>query len=553
MPSAEFDLAVDAGQGGAALGSERELAGAAFELAALHGGLTATERGVARGNVAAGAIDHLRRLIEAGEDPLGAAFCSLRSASGRRRGGAVYTPPLIVEAMLAWARTSGRPVRVVDPGAGSGRFLAAAADAFPAAELVAVEIDPLAALVLRANAVVRGFADRLTVVVGDYRDLDLPPVPGPTLFIGNPPYVRHHDIDPAWKDWLATTASALGYRASKLAGLHVYFALKTCLLAKDGDYGAFITSAEWLDVNYGDLLRRLVTHDLGGVFVYTIAPSAMPFADATTTGAILGFRKGYAGPVRLKTIPNLAKLESASSPVLAGGRTVARPGLARARRWSALFRPKRTAPSNFVELGELCRVHRGQVTGCNRAWIAGPEASRLPMGLLKPAVTRARELIAAAPTLAKPDGLRRVVDLPPDLDSLTAASRRRVADFLAWAKAAGADRAYVARHRQAWWAVDLKPPAPILCTYMARRPPAFVRNLCDARHLNIAHGLYPRDELSAASLDALSLWLQQNVGVDAGRTYAGGLTKFEPKEVERILIPPPEELFSRRVPAGSSR
>lgn len=52
-------------------------------------------------------------------------------------------------------------------------------------------------------------------------------------------------------------------------------------------------------------------------------------------------------------------------------------------------------------------------------------------------------------------------------------------------------------------------------------------NLCDARHLNVAHGIYPRVPVSARLLDALALWLQHNVRVDAGRTYAGGLTKFD--------------------------
>ena len=85
--------------------------------------------------------------------------------------------------------------------------------------------------------------------------------------------------------------------------------------------------------------------------------------------------------------------------------------------------------------------------------------------------------------------------------------------------------------------MGLRPPAPILCTYMARRPPAFVRNRCGARHLNIAHGLYPRETLPPAVLDSLAAWLRNNVGVAAGRTYAGGLTKFEPKELERIPIP----------------
>ena len=77
---------------------------------------------------------------------------------------------------------------------------------------------------------------------------------------------------------------------------------------------------------------------------------------------------------------------------------------------------------------------------------------------------------------------------------------------------------------------------------MARRPPAFVRNLCGARHINVAHGLYPRKGLSDAQLTGLTKWLNRNVGTEQGRTYAEGLTKFEPREVERLLIPRPEDL-----------
>ncbi|HWP07495.1 MAG TPA: hypothetical protein VNN72_17205, partial [Polyangiaceae bacterium] len=98
------------------------------------------------------------------------------------------------------------------------------------------------------------------------------------------------------------------------------------------------------------------------------------------------------------------------------------------------------------------------------------------------------------------------------------------------------------RHRKAWWSVGLREPAPILATYMARRPPAFVRNPCGARHINIAHGLYPREAWSATLLDALARHLNAHASLSAGRTYAGGLTKFEPREMERLLVPGPELL-----------
>ena len=231
---------------------------------------------------------------------------------------------------------------------------------------------------------------------------------------------------------------------------------------------------------------------------------------------------------------------------LRSGRRVSWSRLDETRRWSPLLRPATArAPHGRTSLGELCRVHRGQVTGCNAVWIAGNYQGALPEAVSVPAVTKARELFQVAPRLASVAGLRRVIDLPADLDELDADEHIQVRCFLEWAKLRGADRSYVARHRRAWWAVALRDPAPILCTYMARRPPAFVRNPCGARHLNIAHGLYPRDPLPESVLDALRAWLEGNVCASSGRTYAGGLTKFEPKELERIPIPSVEQLYER--------
>jgi adenine-specific DNA-methyltransferase len=252
----------------------------------------------------------------------------------------------------------------------------------------------------------------------------------------------------------------------------------------------------------------------------------------------------------VRAVPSAAALGD-----LSAGRTVPWADLSSSRRWSSFVRGTAVPPADHVELGELFRVHRGQVTGCNRVWIEGPHSSAVPRRFLYPAVTRARELLAAGEALAEDETLRRIVDLPEDLEELAGNERSAVRGFLEGARACGADATYIARHRRPWWSVKLKPPAPILCTYMARRPPAFVRNLAFARHINIAHGLYPRDVMSEQTMRALTAWLRANVRVEAGRTYAGGLTKFEPGEIERICIPSLRvltELAQRHASTGHS-
>ena len=388
-----------------------------------------------------------RDRIRAGEDPLGDTFCVLRGPAGRRVLGQTFTPPVVIESMIAWVAGTGiRPARVVDPGSGSARMLLAAGRRWPQAALVGVEIDPLAAIVGRASLAAAGFASRSSVLLGDYRSAALPPAGGPTLFLGNPPYVRHHQIAAPGKEWLRRAAREQGVPASGLSGLHAHFFLATAGHAVPGDVGVFITAAEWLDVNYGRLVRELLLGALGGQAVHLVEPAAPVFADAAATSVITCFLPGTAPEeIRMRRVAGPADLGA-----LAGGTPVPAAVLRAAARWGPLLRlppagrarrsPARRPPGlpppalrlrpgrlpdGHVELGELCRVHRGQVTGANAVWVTAGPHPLIPPRFCVPAVTRARELIEAGPVLPAGTPLRRVISLPADLDGPARRGTRR--------------------------------------------------------------------------------------------------------------------------------
>jgi len=115
--------------------------------------------------------------------------------------------------------------------------------------------------------------------------------------------------------------------------------------------------------------------------------------------------------------------------------------------------------------------------------------------------------------------------------------RKNVDSFLEVAAMMGAADSYIATHRKPWWKVGLKSPPPIMMSYMGRRPPSFARNACGARIINIAHGLTPLRPISIRSQDQLVAWLNENVRVTAGRTYGGGMVKFEPGDAMGIPLP----------------
>lgn len=477
--------------------------------------------------------------VQAGRDPLGDAYCKLHSPAERRDRGQTFTPPIAVDSMVAWAKRQRKAVvRIVDPGAGTGRYTLAALRAFPKATAVAVELDPVVALLLRATAAAAGLADRVQVEICDYRELQLPQIEGRTLFIGNPPYVRHHDIEPRWKDWYSSALQRAGYEGSLLAGLHLHFYLRTAELAKNGDLGCYITAAEWMDAGYGSALRQLLTNGLGGTDVFVVDAELQVFGDALVSSCITCFALGSnRQELRFATIANETELGALTRGESIGvGDAKAEP------KWSFFIqggRPEQV--EGHVELGELFKVARGQVTGLNRAWIERDESPPLPDRFLTPAITDAADIIRAPGAVIETlQGLRRVVTLPREVHRLPEHERAAVEHYLEWAKSIGAHETYIAQHRNPWWAVVFKPVAPaIVMTYMGRRPPAFALNRAGAQLLNIAHGLYPKRQFTQQQLLTLVQWLNENVGQEHGRSYAGGLTKFEPGEAARLHVPMP--------------
>lgn len=482
-------------------------------------------------------VESVREAIAAGQDPLGDAYCAIHSPETRRDRGQTFTPEHVVTGMLGWVKRQRKTVsRLVDPGAGSGRYTLAGLRAFPKAKAVAVEMDPVVAVLLRANLAAAGLAQRAEVWVGDFRALSLPKIEGTTLWVGNPPYVRHHEIGPEWKAWYSETLRRFGHEGSQLAGLHLHFFLKTLELSAEGDLGCYVTAAEWLDVKYGQALRQLLTNGLGGRDVFVVDPTVPVFGDALVSAAITCFAPGSKRTeLRFAEVATEAELRK-----LAAGEPVAVAAAKAEPKWSFLVKGGRAEkPEGYIELGEMFQVSRGQVTGLNRVWVASSDAPKLPPQFLLPAITDAADITRAkGHVLDSADKLRRVVCLPRNLSELDKRDKLAVERFLDWAQGLGAHETYIAKHRNPWWSVSYgSRTAPIVMTYMGRRPPAFAFNQVGAKLINVAHGLYPKKELGEDQLKRVVAWLNKNVSLEVGRVYAGGLTKFEPSEAMRILVP----------------
>lgn len=477
----------------------------------------------------------LREAIRAGEDPLGQAFCGLRPPVVRRAMGAFFSPAPMVEAMVRWVLDQ-EPQRVVDCGCGSGRFAVALRRSGFEGTIVAVDLDPLAIAMTRAQLAVLGLAP-VDLRCQDFLDLELGAIEGSTAFLGNPPYLRHHDLAPSTKAWARRVAADLGLEVSGLAGLHVLFLLAVAAQSRRGDSGCFVTSSEWMDVGYGALARGLLAGRLGLRFLAAMHVEATPFDDAMTTAVLFGWRAGSSmGAVlrRLERSGELVELER-------GSRTP-KETLVRQARWSALLQPaEASCVDERVPLGSLARVHRGVATGHNGFFVVDRARGR-ELGLepwLTPCLHRAWLVQQAGGLVRAEDCTHALLTLPDPCPTSP-----EVAAYLREGQARGVPGRYLCAQRGCWWRLPQRPPPPIVATYMARRPPSFALNPDGCLPLNVVHGIYPREPWEPQLLEALVAWLNAHAAELRGhRSYHGGLMKWEPRELEAALVPPLHSLL----------
>ncbi len=471
-----------------------------------------------------GQVAEARSAIQAGGDPLGAVFGRVRDAAARRGDGAVYTPGHLVGPMVDWTLDQ-RPARIVDAGAGSGRFLAAVLRREPGLEVIAVDRDPLATLMTRSMLAVLE-ASQARVIQADYTTVTLLREPAAaTAFLGQPQAVR----PPSSAQCRRQGLGAAGRRKHRSPHQRSRWPARLLLpwpprsWAYLGEVGCFVTSAEWMDVIYGAIMRSLVLGPLGGRSLHIIEPKALPLECVQTTAVITAFEIGSQDdPVRLQDVESPGQLRDLATAGAAGPAPAAPGVLPLGRPAPAWDGPPRRASSSWASC--KARSDRGAVTGANAFWVVRHQGSlRLPTGAVSVG-HQGLGLFAAGPVLEALAGSTCAWSWTSwsELDQLDAyGDRVRCPASIKAAKQAGVDKWDIAAHRRAWWSVAWRhrrrswpptwPGAPGLRHQRRLRPGTSM----------IAHGFYPRQELDRHTLSRLAEALRIGTAPRArGRVYA---------------------------------
>ncbi len=214
-------------------------------------------------------------------DVIGQIFERLIGPEERHKYGQYYTRPEVVDLINAFCIRHGED-RVMDPGCGGGTFLVRAyarkRHLTPRLDhlsllrgIYGVDISRFAVHLSSMNLAARDLVEAQNyprVVRSDFFDLSdknpilhLPDRDGETIeitasrldaVIGNPPYVRQEDIPREKKNaYRALVKREVKLDATGRSDLHIYFWGHAVNFLKSDGWLGFLTSSQWLDVEYG--------------------------------------------------------------------------------------------------------------------------------------------------------------------------------------------------------------------------------------------------------------------------------------------------------------
>ncbi|MBI1747716.1 MAG: class I SAM-dependent methyltransferase [Acidobacteria bacterium] len=469
-----------------------------------------------------------------------------------------------------------RALRFSDPALGTGAFFSALLNVFShecIASAIGIELDPIFAQ--SAHDLWKAFG--LQVIQGDFTEFvrRLSGYQRPNLILTNPPYVRHHYLDRQQKARLQALATqATGLKVNGLAGLYVYYLLISHLWLEDDGVAAWLIPSEFMDVNYGDVVKKYLTERVTLIAAHRFDPFDVQFDDALVSSVIIVFRKAPP-PHRWKA--RFTYGGTLGTPKLAQGVSLQK--LRQSRKWTSY--PMTSDPreplhdeSDRLLLSDLFKIQRGIATGANKFFIL-PRAEAifrcLPEEYLRPILPSPRYLRETV-IERDPDGYPKTGNqlalitcgLP---DGQVREGYPSLWEYFNTAAARAIQRRYLIRNRKPWFKQEQRDRAPFLCTYMGRsingkRSFRFIWNRSDAIAPNVylmlypigplAHALRERPELEALVYELINQITDCDIKGE-GRVYGGGLHKIEPKELGRVstirfldAIPELRKMYPRR-------
>ena len=473
-----------------------------------------------------------------------------------KRLGRYYTPDGVAAALCRWAVRS-KVDTVLDPSFGGCAFLEAAAERLaalgsrrPVENLHGFDKDRRALTsltqLMRGQPATGRFhvpRDFLATTPGSDE------CPVVDVVVGNPPYVRHHLLKGARRIVARDAALSSGCDLSEKSSYWGYFVLHAVRCLKPGGRLAFVLPMSLLTTDYADTVRAVLFQGFGRTRVIIMDQRLFEGAEERSVVVLAdGWSNAHEG-VSVERARDAHALSAAVSEVpakwnghaLLNDRNAWRRELV-AENSSQLMEQVRSDP-HVRSLGDIADISLGVVTGANDYFVRPSSHMRE----LK-ARPRQRHRILS--------GVRGVEGLVADRKSFEALRRNgepcellllREGDertgvrvYLQSKAARRAKTAYKCKAREPWFVLGPQVPPDAFLTPLSGPYPRLILNGWRLDCTNTLYRINWKPPMTTTQAELVALSVVSSLGSLsaelAGRVYAGGALKLEPRDARKVSV-----------------
>lgn len=471
------------------------------------------------------------RVVDAGAlTNLASLYADIVKAANRRTLGTFFTPTEEAASMVAeYARRHPAPSCVVDVGAGVGVFSAAARDRWRAANIDAVDINPVT---LGLQAVALGsLGDETTdLVLSDYSSWLASREPlSPTLYLGNPPYTRWQLIPSEDRDvLLEATHGLVGARAN----LSTIFLATSLLKLRPEDGLSLIVPAGWMTAAYARKLRAYVRNQTSRPITLRLADS-WRFDGAIVDAVVVEVGPAAEGRNQLTVTDWLGTTQTTLSRDQSDESSFGR----------GSGRPTRSAQSAGTMMSEYGRFSRGVATGANSFFVRSVDQADedgIDPRWRTAIVRRMRPGVSPAQPAVETSTLLNLRDYRQGDDAI-------IDELIAGAVRDGISERHLCASRDRWFDLSGEVWVPDVVLSSLGRDSYHVHVNRDRRSItNNLFGWTWKESVVLEEREAILEWLtsqegQQSLALSA-TPEANGLHRLSPRALMKIQYPQSGEL-----------
>jgi adenine-specific DNA-methyltransferase len=457
------------------------------------------------------------------------------SPGHRAKFGQYFTPPSVAEFMVKWV--SDGAGTLFDPAVGTGAFQFAAMNLGLRVKLIGCEKDSLVREMFRSSLA----GQNTTLAANDYFSMEARQFDS---IVCNPPYLRFQNFENR-QEIGAALGCIFNARFSGLLNASSAFLLRALSDLKPGGRLAFLMPLEFLAAGYGEKVKELLLINSSYLHFVRISGEKEVFPGVITSVGMVFLTKGFqeGGLVRFSDIGRPEELTQDLEAL--AFTSWSKDQLQPSKKWYSHFSSEVNSQSDrLVPLTEYGRFSRGIATGANEFFVRRPSESdrlQLPLVSRKFCITRSSQV--KEKVFSIPD-LEHLIELdePVVLLDLCASDAPAVSTLIAEGEKAGYSTRYLTRQRKPWYKLETRKAPDILFGVFSRGNYKAIRNRAAIPTLTAFHGFSPKKG-KEKFVDLIWLFLSSEAGKVAlareKRLYGGKLDKFEPNDLNKVLLPSP--------------